>query len=261
MFFGAVGLRAQKDAAGARGCRFSGQLLLREPAIEIECLRQAVLAIRGHHEDGGVAAGVLHDLADQIVAPSIHVFNRVAESQGCRVVVRRVRGIHQPPHHVLHVIERVDFADEQIPFLRVEALQDDLHAIVERTIKVVHERFLVDQARVERRGRFSPAERAIRADAFEDIGGEARGRRKPRRRPIGTPVDGRCVESERRAGARQAEFDHAVLAREQACEAARPEVDMDPFAPFTFFEPDRAAVDLHGRRLAGAVPEDRDGEG
>ena len=81
--------------------------------------------------------------------------------------------IDQPPHHVLDAIGRLDDADEQVPVAARRAGQDDLGAIVERAIQVVHERLLVHPPFVQRPRRLGPAERPVVAEPLEQLAGEA----------------------------------------------------------------------------------------
>ena len=46
--------------------------------------------------------------------------------------MHRVRRIDEPPHHVLHAIGRLDDADEQVPLLGVDALEDLYRAFDDR---------------------------------------------------------------------------------------------------------------------------------
>ena len=125
----------------------------------------------------GVSAGTdaRHDLADEIIATAVDALDRIAEFRRERFVVHRMLRVDEPPHHVLDAVGGFDDADEQVPLLRVEPLQDDLRAIVERAEQIVHERLLVEPIFVERPGGLGPAERAIRSEPLIEIGrkGEA----------------------------------------------------------------------------------------
>ena len=98
--------------------------------------------------------------------------------------------------HIMCCTRSVDFdhADEQVPLLRVEALENHLRAVVERAIQVVHERLFVDAVFVQRPRGFCPAERSIGSEPFVEVGGERCGRRHRRRRIVRIPVDGRDIE-------------------------------------------------------------------
>ena len=114
---------------------------------------------------GVVGIDARDDFADELVALSVDPLDRVAELRGERLVVHRVGRIDQPPHHVLDAIGRLDDADEQVPLLRVDPLQDHLRAVVERAVEILHERLLVDAVFVQRPGRLGPAERPVRSRA------------------------------------------------------------------------------------------------
>jgi hypothetical protein len=49
----------------------------------------------------------------------------VAQLRRQRGVVERMLLVGEPPHHVLHAVGGLDHADQQIPVLRVDAVQDD----------------------------------------------------------------------------------------------------------------------------------------
>ena len=194
---------------------------------------------------GVVCVDARHHFADEVVALAVDALDRVAVLRRQRLVVHRVRRIDQPPHHVLHAIGRFDDADQQVPLLGVDPLEDHLRAVVERAVEIVHEDLLVDAVFVERPGRFRPAERAVRAEALVDVGRERRRRRHRRRRVVGPPVHRRDVQLQLRSGADQIQLRHAVDADQQV----DVEVEVDPLAPLVLGEVDRAVADGDGRRL------------
>ena len=113
---------------------------------------------------GDAGTDALDDLADEVVGALVDALDRVAELRRQRRVVERMLRIDQPPHHVLHAIGGLDHADQQVPVLGVDALQDHLGAIVEGDHQVVHERLLVHAVFVQRPGRFGPPQRPVVAD-------------------------------------------------------------------------------------------------
>ena len=145
------------------------------------------------------------DLADELIRAPVDAFDRVAEFLRERRVERGMRGIEQPEHHVLHAIGRFDHADEEIPVVARELIEDDVRAVVERAEQVVHERLLVDALLTQRVGRLRPAERAVRPEPLVEIRGEARRRGERHRRRVRPEVDGRRVELELVAGVREIE--------------------------------------------------------
>ena len=88
----------------------------------------------------------------------------------------------KPPHHVLDAVGGLDHADEQVPVPRIDAAQDDLRAVVERSIEVLHERLFVHAAFIERPRRLGPAKRPVVAEALEEVAGKRRWRRDGQRR-------------------------------------------------------------------------------
>jgi hypothetical protein len=45
-------------------------------------------------------------------------------------------GVDEPPHHLLQMAGRVDDADEQVPFMRIRSIEDDLGAIIEGVVEI-----------------------------------------------------------------------------------------------------------------------------
>ena len=151
---------------------------------------------------------------------------------------------------MLDAIGGFDDADEQIPLMRIEPLQDDLRTIVEGAIQVVHERLLVDPILVQRPRGFGPSERTIGAEPLVERGRERRRRRHGRRRIVRLPVDWRHVQLQLGPGADQEHLRHAVDPHEQIDR----EIEIDPFAPLVLAKMNRAVADFDRRRLARAVP-------
>ena len=159
--------------------------------------------------------------------------------------------IREAPHHVLDAVGGFDHADEQVPVVRVDAVENHLRPIVEGAVQILHERGFVHPAFVERPRRFGPAERPVSADALVEIACEGWRRRDRQRGSVRLPVHRRHVELQLLPGVDQIHLRHPV----QADEEIDPEVEIDPSAPLARLQMDGFAGDLdrRGRRVA-AVP-------
>ena len=180
----------------------------------------------------------LEHFADELIGAPVDAQDRVAKLRRKGGVVHRVFGIEQPPHHVLHAVGRFDDADQQIPVTGIDPAEDDLRAVVERLVEIVHERLFVHAALVQRPRRFGPAERAVVAQR-----GRRGRRRTTRAHEIGSggavrlPVHRRHVELQLVAGVHQQQLRHAV----QPDEEVDAELEVDPAAHASRFEQERLA--------------------
>ena len=80
------------------------EAFLHEPRVEVHRLAKRVEPMIGDDQNRRRRLHARHDFADELIAPSVHSLDRIAEPCSKRFVVHRMIGIDQTPHHVLDAI-------------------------------------------------------------------------------------------------------------------------------------------------------------
>ena len=227
--------------------------LVHQPRVEIDRLSKRMESVVRHDDDLRVGTDSLDDLAHHLVHALVDAQDRVAVLGGGLGVVHRMRLVLESPHHMADAVGGFDDADEQIPPARVEAVHDDLRAIVEGAEQIVHEGLLVDPIFVERPRRFSPAERAEVPKPVVEVLRERGGRRNRDGWVVRPPVDWRDVQTQILVRAHYVHLHHAL----QAHQIVDAEIEHHPLAPLAFGKTDGVALDLDGGFALRPIPPDR----
>jgi hypothetical protein len=155
---------------------------------------------------------------------------------------------------VLHAVGGLDDADEEVPSFRIDPVQDDLRAVVEGAIEVLHELLLVQAIFVERPGGLRPAERPVGPEPLVQIGGKRFGKRHCRRRIVRLPVHGRDIELQIVIGLDQEQLRHPVHAHQEI----DAELQLHPAAPLPLRQVNVLPRDVDIRRPGVPVPGNRE---
>ena len=179
--------------------------------------------------------------AHEVVRPAVDLLDRVAVLRGERGVVHRVPRVDEAPHHVRDAVGGLDRGHEEVPVVALQALEDDLLAVVQRPVGVVEELGLVEPPLVEGLvRRLRPPERAVEADLPGEVRRE-RVRLRDRDRGVArVQVHRGGVDPQLPVGLAHVELRHPVHAHEEV----DLEGERDPLAPVAGLEAQPVALDL-----------------
>ena len=195
----------------------------------------------GHDHEDRVLRHLLPQAAHEVVRAAVDLLDRVAVLRGERGVVHRVPRVDEAPHHVRDAVGRLDRGHEEVPVVPLQALEDDLLAVVHGPVGVVEELGLVEPALVEGLvRRLRPPERAVEADLPGEVRRERVRLRDRDGRVARVHVHGRGVEPQLPVGLAHVELRHPVHAHE----GVDLERERDPLAPVTGLEAQPVALDL-----------------